>query len=384
MTKLDEILIDDLANTNKANTGETFYFDETNNIRKGIIGFENDNVDNLEKLFFVMGGISTSKKIDFSKLFDFVEIEKEIKEVKFRTFLKGKHDFLSILKSEKLEKLFLFLINNDVHIHFQTQHYLHFALIDILDSLIEEQDANQHAAFLYYRELQSDMTEVIFGDYQRAHSFLCKYEFPNVPEEKCKDFIKDLYDLYLDNLSFYDLDSIENFTKELLRQIIKAKLDKNNLVFLSGNKPFVICDGVEINYLIRMLEINDYKYFDFETTVEKYLKTMDSDYKLKLKMDFLDSKQSREIQISDVICGFVSKLYNFLQCNNDIEIIKKIKGIDVNSTQFKTLDLFFTLMEKSEKLTPIMFKKINPLFIDKRFDFLFSVVRQIKKKNEVN
>lgn len=41
MTKLDEILIDDLANTNKANTGETFYFDETNNIRKGIIGFEN-------------------------------------------------------------------------------------------------------------------------------------------------------------------------------------------------------------------------------------------------------------------------------------------------------------------------------------------------------
>ena len=46
---------------------------------------------------------------------------------------------------------------------------MHFALTDILDSLIEENDENQFAALMDYKQLQSDMTEVLYQDYDKLH-----------------------------------------------------------------------------------------------------------------------------------------------------------------------------------------------------------------------
>ena len=53
---------DDLFDIYKNNSpllklDRTFYFDESNNIKKGVIGFEKDNNEDLENLFFVLGGI---------------------------------------------------------------------------------------------------------------------------------------------------------------------------------------------------------------------------------------------------------------------------------------------------------------------------------------
>ena len=69
---------------------------------------------------------------------------------------------------------------------------MYYALIDILDSLIEENDVNQSVAMMYYHQFQSDMTEVLYKDYDGLHKILVKYQFPNIPRKKANDFINDM------------------------------------------------------------------------------------------------------------------------------------------------------------------------------------------------
>lgn len=257
-------------------------------------------------------------------------------------------------------------------------HYFHYAMVDILDSLIEEIDANQYAALIYYRNLQSDMTEVLFNDFNRLHDILVNYEFPNVQREKANAFINEILDLYTNNLCNYDLDNIENFTKELLRQIIKSKKSKSNLVFLENNKSFVIVDSVFENYLLRMIEFKDMKYFDNELFITNSLKQMDSDYKRKLNVDFLDSKEHREIQICDVICGFIAKLYNFISHNSEEEIKIFCHALDINSESYKTLRIFFELMIVSNNESSVCFKKTTPLFHERRLILMVFLIMSRK------
>ncbi len=381
MTKLDDFINSYKENIQKLNIpslniNHIFYFDESNNIKKGIIGYDKDNNADLENLYFVLGGIAIKNTLDFNDLLKYVGARQTPVDAKFNFFAFKHNNFLEAINQSRLRKFFEYLLNNNILIHFDVLHYMHFALTDILDSLIEENDANQLAAFMYYKQLQSDMTEVLYQDYDVLHSLLIKYEFPNVPKNKANNFIRDILDLYTYNYENYDSDDVENFTKELLRQIIKAKRDKSNLIFLEDNEPYVISSDVFSNYLSRMIEIKDKKYFDNEASITKQLGEFDDDYENKLDVHFLDSKTSREIQICDVICGFVAKLYNFLSHNDEMAIFAFITGLDKNSEAFKTLKTFADLMTVSDNVSHMMFKKTNPLFIEARFTLFIRLLEE--------
>lgn len=73
MTKLDDIMSSFAENLKMLNVepikiSKIFYFDESNNIKKGIIGKDKDNNEDLENLYFVLGGIAIDKNIDFDDL----------------------------------------------------------------------------------------------------------------------------------------------------------------------------------------------------------------------------------------------------------------------------------------------------------------------------
>lgn len=355
---------------------KTFYFDESNNIKKGIIGEEKDNVDDLGHLCFVLGGIAIDGRIDFDELLNYVGARQAPSDAKFKFFSYGQSDFGEAIKQSRLRRFFEYLLDKRILIHFDVLHYMHFAMIDILDSLIEENDANQQAAFAYYLELQSDMTEVLYKDYHGLHSLLCSYAFPNVPKDMANSFINDVLDVYTRNLSYFDENNPKNFTKELLRQIIKAKRAKTNLLFLEDNHPFEISESVFQNYLFRMVEIKDKKHFDNEASITRQLRAMDADYETKLDVSFLDSKASREIQVCDVICGFVGRLYAFLGRNDEGEISKWVSGLPADSNGYGTVKAFLDLMTLSDSAYSMMFKKTVPLFIERRFSLFDSLFSQ--------
>lgn len=316
-----------------------------------------------------MGGIALNGKINFDELLEYVGARQAPSDAKFKFFSYGHSSFEEAIKQSRLCKFFEYLLDKRILIHFDVLHYMHYAIIDILDSLIEENDMNQQAALAYYPELQSDMTEVLYKDYPRLHSLLCSYEFPNIPKDMANYFINDVLDLYTQNLAYFDANEPNNFTKELLRQIIKAKRNKTNLLFLEENHPFEISENVFLNYLFRMVEIKDKKYFDNEASITKQLKAMDIGYENKLNVSFIDSKASREIQVCDVICGFSGKLYSFLGQNDEGEISKWANGLSPNSNGYRTIKAFLDLMTLSDNKYRMMFEKTVPQFIERRFVF---------------
>lgn len=381
MTKLDDIMSSFAENLKMLNVepikiNKTFYFDESNNIKKGIIGKDKDNNEDLENLYFVLGGIAVDKNIDFDDLLRYVGARQVPTDAKFSFFAFKKNKFEEAISQSRLRKFFEYLLNNKILIHFDVLHYMHFALTDILDSLIEENDANQFAAMVYYKQLQSDMTEVLYQNYDTLHEILVEFEFPNVPKEKVNDFINEILDLYTCNYETHDPDDIDNFTKELLRQIIKAKRNKNNLVFLEDNNSFIISEGVFHNYLSRALEVNDFKYFDNELSITNRFEGLDAEYEKKLNVKFVDSANSREIQICDVVCGFVARLYNFLSHHEEHEIYTFIKNLNKEDEAYKTLKAFADLMTLSDNISHMMLKKTNPLFIEGRFTLFIKLMEK--------
>ena len=270
----------------------------------------------------------------------------------------------------------------DIIIHFAVEHYFHYALVDILDSLIEERDIFQETALNFYKRFQSDMTKVLYDDFASLHKILVDYEFPNIPNGKASSFINEILDLYTTNLDNYDMDDYNNLSKELLRQLIKRKKDKTNLLFLEGNESFVISGLQTQIYLTRMYNFEDKKIFDNEYSIESELEKIDAEYESKLDVKFCDSKKVREIQLCDAVSGFVGRLYNFLSKTDEENILKLVLDLNVESESFKTLKAFFDLMSKSDNESLCCFMKTNPLFIDERFDLLYGAIERKSLGNE--
>lgn len=374
MTRLEELIAAYRNTMPCVKLNRTIFFDESNNFRKGVIGTEKDNNEDLENLYFTLGGIATKDPINFPELLDYIGAKQIPRDAKYKFFTLKHNGFTEAIAQPRLRKLFEYLKEKDIVIHFAVEHYFHFALVDILDSLIEEDDANQCAVLCFYKELQSDMTEVLYEDFELLHKILVKYEFPNIPKGKANDFIRAILDLYTTNLDNYNMDDPENFTKELLRQIIKAKRNKSNLVFLEENQPFVISERPYHVYLTRMFNFCDKKIFDREPSIEAEIRKMDDKYETKLNAEFSDSENWREIQISDAISGFVGRLYNFLSKTDYLHIWNFSQALDKESESYKTLRAFFDLMTRSNEVSEVCFMKTNPLFIDKRFDLLCNAI----------
>lgn len=355
MTRLEELIAAYRNTMPCVKLNRTIFFDESNNFRKGVIGTEKDNNEDLENLYFTLGGIATKDPINFPELLDYIGAKQIPRDAKYKFFTLKHNGFTEAIAQPRLRKLFEYLKEKDIVIHFAVEHYFHFALVDILDSLIEEDDANQYAALCFYKELQSDMTEVLYEDFELLHKILVKYEFPNIPKGKANDFIRAILDLYTTNLDNYNMDDPENFTKELLRQIIKAKRNKGNLVFLEENQPFVISERPYHVYLTRMFNFCDKKIFDREPSIEAEIRKMDDKYETKLNAEFSDSENWREIQISDAISGFVGRLYNFLSKTDHLHIWNFSQALDKESESYKTLRAFFDLMTRSNEVSEVCF-----------------------------
>ena len=97
-------------------------------------------------------------------------------------------------------------------------------------------------------------------------------------------------------------------------------------------------------------------------------------------MKFVDSANSREIQISDVVCDFVARLYNFLSHHEEHEIYTFIKNLNKENEAYKTLKAFDDLMTLLDNISHMMFKKTNPLFIEGRFTLFIILMEKYEDK----
>lgn len=322
------------------------YMDESNNCVKFKFkcksGATNANWYN----DFVLAGIifdPSKHDFDIDSLFNDFHIQNNIIDVKLKHLAKYNGEdnkrFIDILKSEKVNLLLKRLLQNEsTYIHWSTQNLLYFSLVDLVDTFFSIPVWHNEAKNILYKFALEDQTLL---------QILAKYNYPNIKDNDYKFFCNDFID-WIESLTTSNPD--EDMVLELLRQGAKSVRKSGEMILLKNNIDDVMIESFVSLYALRLANFpNSTIHFDqwgevennIEQQKEIFCTTKTPSY------DFLDSKKSKWIQLSDMISGLTGAFTAYLNTHNVKEINNDISKL--NKIQMESLELFIKLREKSVK-----------------------------------
>jgi hypothetical protein len=330
-----------LAPTADFETAFTFYYDETNNIKKFYVR-ENDFNYTFTANFVLGGLVHEGKAPDVKSLIDGFKLQKTTKEVKFKHIANG--DFLDCLKSEKLRLFLQFIKDSDLYIHYSSLNILYWSIVDIVDSAIANSDIAQQLGPTFSNHLKNDLYKLSRLEIDSVIDLFYHYEYPNIKKESVLSFIDaltSLFDEYIDTAEFH-------FGLESLRQILKEAMKKGSLPFIMDEDDYILLKDLSHFYLRPIyLFKNSTHIFDNEDSISDILK----DYKIldggkEIKnYSFIDSKSNLLIQLSDIFVGFMGKLTNYLNTSTREKIDADFDSMSM--LQQTNIDLLIELIDKS-------------------------------------
>ena len=115
-----------LAPTADFETPFTFYYDETNNIKKFYVR-ENDFNYTFTANFVLGGLVHKGQAPNVLPLIDSFKQQRSAKEVKFKHIANG--DFLDCLKSEKLKLFLQFVKESNLYVHYSSLNILYWSIV---------------------------------------------------------------------------------------------------------------------------------------------------------------------------------------------------------------------------------------------------------------
>jgi len=348
------------------NTGFTFVYDETNNIRKFQMiegNFNNDFNSN-----FVLGGFAyKGSRPDTARIFDNVRLQANIKEVKFAHIANG--GFLDVLKSRKLTTFLENILKTDLYLHFSSLNILYYSLVDIVDSSFSENGSLQYDMGLN-RFLKNALYEISRKEIDKITALFYKYKYPNLQKEELVNFVAELLAI------FQPYESDREFGMPLL--ILKKELINASS---AGRLPFIMDDTSHV-LIAALTSFYHRPVYLFSTSGHLF----DNEEEIKADMaklrfivedkvlnnySFLDSKNDILVQACDVIVGFVGKMSKFINLNSK-DMIKEEFG-KFTPVQGKNLDLYLKLVLKSEKLNPAFFHYVESDENHSKFDYILGL-----------
>lgn len=347
----------------------TFFYDETNNIRKLFLK-ENSKVNiQLKELNqnFLLGGVcyeetTTLTSIDFEKLKQDLYLDKKIieenLEVKFKHIAKG--DFLKCLKSKKLKTFLEWILSSDLYIHYSSLDIFYWSIVDIIESSVEHYEPFRYEDLNYFKMILYEVAKVNIEDFL---IILTKYNYPNIIRKKNKKFINEVIkyiDKYKDKV-INDIEVVNEHSYLILIDILR-NAKTNELVFIENNISLELIDAFGIFYQRPLgLFINSKHIFDIEEEVINHFNKFEfcnGDIPLENYV-FKDSKDDFLIQVSDITAGFLGKYMTFI---NELKFaeIDKVKN-NLNSLQTDNIKLLFQLLIQSELKSKAFIHHVAPL-----------------------
>lgn len=319
----------------------TFYYDETNNIRKFYLKEYDFNSDFLNN--FVLGGlVHEGCAPDIKPLIDSFELQKSVKEVKFKHIAKG--GFLDCLKSKKLALFFRFVKSSNLYIHYSSLNILYWSIVDIVDSAISHSKVSQQLGPQFANTLKNDLYKLSKIEIDSVISLFRKFEYPNIKRDAVLPFIEELSDLfvdYLDDMKFH-------FGLESLRQLLKEAKKKGSLPFIMDEEDFILINDFSQFYLRPIyLFKNSTHIFDNEDSISGVMegyKIIDGASEIK-NYSFVDSQSSQLIQLSDILVGLIGKLSSYLNTSSRGKIDSDFYSL--TSIQGENIDLLLDLIDES-------------------------------------
>lgn len=359
-TELDvNVLREELTQfTHGADDRFTFYYDETNNIRKLYLtetGFNVAKHDN-----FVIGGIVLKEGHeigDITALRNELRIQKTAPEIKLKHVATG--SFEEILASPKMGIILSWLIDHGIYIHFSNINILYWSILDIVESIVADDAFKAYIPF--HREMKNELYRIVVFNIPRFLGLLKSYGYPDIAREQTNAFLGEVED-------FLEENNPEDTTlaTTVLKTLIRKAQFLTELIFLVDEDEGVLIDNFHAFFLQCIFNFkNSLHIFDNETEVEKILSNFHlMDGKREIRFRFSDSKKEVGIQLSDVITGFLGKYFVFIEDNSMSELLKKKDNF--NAIQIKNLELLRGLIDASDEVSNAFFHRIAPMDSDSK------------------
>ncbi len=321
----------------------TFYYDETNNIRKFYLTDDGTNVS--EHKNFVLGGIALAEGRalpDIAPLRAKLRMQSNAPEIKFAHVAKG--DFEQVLTSKKLEVVLSWIVEHGILIHYSSVNIIYWAIVDIIDSILAEDRFKHYQP--YHQELKNELYRLINLDKPTFLALMKRHRYPDIQRGKTAGFIADV-DAYLDAHSLED----DNLPTLMLKEVIDKSASLPELAFLVDEDEDMLIENFQGFYTRPiMLFKNATHIFDCEIQIEKSLNGAKfRDSAGHVDFSFSDSRSEPGIQIADVVTGFLGKYQSFVEEHPLQELLKRKNSW--NEIQSANFNLLRRLIDLSDEVS---------------------------------
>lgn len=328
----------------------TFYYDESNNIRKLHItesGFNGGTPGN-----FVLAGIvhrGHSHEGDFPGLLSELKLQKTSLELKLRHI--GSGGFEEILSSRKLGIFVQWLLDRGIYIHYSNLNVILWSLVDIVDSILCETAVELRP---WHMILKSDLYKVLMEDERSFFRAARKYKYPNLTPSGCREFQRDIIEIYRNNCNV-----LSQERRRLLEFLLKEMLSLDELPFLVDEMDCVVISNFAPFYFRNTYIFpNSNHIFDAEHSIEGVMSSFvfPADPGKTPNYRFVESRSVNEIQVSDVVAGLLGKYFTFIRDSSDADIARSKNSL--NDQQRNNMAALRDLIDKSDFVSNAFFHSV--------------------------
>jgi len=305
----------------------TFYYDETNNIRRLSVKEAGFNVR--EPQAFVLGGIvhdGPPRDLDFASLRAALQLQPNVRELKFERIAHG--DFLALLGSRKLTIFLEWIEAQGLHLHYFVLDTVYWSMVDIIDSIIA--DGASHVMPVA-PQLKNDLYTLLRSDLDATADLYFRYGLPDLQPDQRAAFAGELLDLLE-----YRSDELDHFSHYMLKGVLQMAAKASELPFIEGGTPRVLIEEFSAFFLHRIcLFKNSQHILDDEDVVRNAIgerRFLDGDRVLD-SYRFARSHDEPGIQISDGIVGLLGKCFSWLNVTDLHDIAEAIEGLNASQAR---------------------------------------------------
>lgn len=321
----------------KMDSHYSMYFDESGNTRCFWIKDGKYNVDPFTH--FVLGGIVADKVVDLEYAKKRIGCNVTVQEIKSRNVYKG--DFVTCLRSTMLKNFLDLIIEQKWMVHFGAVELFYYAIVDIVDSIMDVDVENYQIKNELYRILRHNISMTL--------QMMVEYEYPNIRENKKKDFLNSCAKV-LDNY-IADTGLANEFTYKLRLDFLLAQ-EMPELTFIQDEDSGSLLHNFFQFYLrpIYMFK-NSQIIMDEELSIQEKLKPycLSLDGEHIRNYQFVNSRDNVMVQLSDVTMGIIARYLRFVNVNID-KIDNVISKFDAN--QLASLYLLNSILDISASENP--------------------------------
>ena len=341
----------------------TFYYDETDNVRKYYLKETGLN-EQIDK-HFVLGGAYLEEGCttpDVEGLKAKLNIATDLEELKSKHLYKG--DFLKVLDNKHIHIFLEWILSSQFYVHYSVINLYYYALVDIVDSVI------QRKFYPLVFEFKNDLYQIAKKYHTDFNEILYKYNYPNISNENIKIFLKTIRDY---------IDKNKMVATPFISMLLAQMKDENiaSLPFIQNEENWIFLKDLSQFYYYPISSFYRSKHiFDHEKTIEEnHFK--DVTFKidgLPLKSyEFKDSKNELMIQISDCIIGLICRFYKFLD-----EYDGNICTLDarLNERQKTNLSILCKILKKTIDYNEKLIHMVVPMKEARNYN---SIVRKYAK-----